>query len=141
MLKKRLTKISKLVYKHNLLLTALIFLIVGFVLGAFLVGAQWIGHSVRQQCLDAQEDYQGTCVKALSALVLDSRQKLRHRTQAVWALGQLGDSAAVPVLEKLAKLPECQSGSNCEYELRKALRLAKGSLNLTAPFWRLSITN
>ena len=141
MIRKKLAKVYKVLLKHKLLLTATVFLIVGFILGVFLLGVQWIGHDVRQECLNAQEQYQGTCVNSLSTLILDPRQKLRHRTQAVWALGQLGDSKAVPALEKLATRPECQTGTNCHYELQKALKLASGSLNLTAPFWRLSIAN
>lgn len=141
MIKKKLTKLYKWALKHKLVISSLLFFGTGFILGAFLTGVQGIGYSVRQQCIDAREEYQGTCVEALSRLVLDPRQKLRHRAHAVWALGQLGDKQALPALEELGSLPECQKGSECEYELGKALRLVKGGLNITAPFWRLQPIN
>lgn len=141
MIKKKLTKLYKWALKHKLVISSLLFFGTGLVLGAFILGVQWIGYDVRQQCVDAREEYQGTCVESLSKLVLDQRQKLRHRTQAVWALGQLGDKKALPALEELATLPECQKGSECEYELAKALRLAKGGINISAPFWRLQPIN
>ena len=141
MIKKKLTKFHKWALKHKLIISCLLFFATGFVLGAFILGVKWIGYDVRQQCVDAREEYQGTCVEALSKLILDPRQKLRHRIQAVWALGQLGDKNALPALEELATLPECQKGSECEYELGKALRLARGGINITAPFWRLQPLN
>lgn len=141
MINKKLIKLHKWALKHKLIISSLLFFATGFVLGAFILGVQWIGYDVKRQCVDAREEYRGSCVEALSQKILDKRQKLRHRTEAIWALGQLGDKAALPALEELGTLPECQKGSECEYELGKALRLARGGLNITTPFWRLQPIN
>lgn len=106
----------------------------------FVVTCTWIGYDVKTQCRDAQRQYEGDCVTALSALLLDERQTFRVRNSAIWALGQLGDVRALPVLEQYStgiippKEPLDQTIS--QYELKKAVQLVQGGLNISAPLWR-----
>jgi len=59
------------------------------------------------------------------------------RNHAIWALGQLGDKRALPSLEKLYTGEPCDHSKYvCQYELKKAIKLCRGGLNITAWTWR-----
>lgn len=66
----------------------------------FVVTASWIGFAVKSECREARKHYGGTCVEALTALLDDEGQSFRARNRAIWALGQIGDGRALPVLKK-----------------------------------------
>lgn len=66
----------------------------------FAVSAFWIGYEVRSQCRNATETYSGDCVAALVQLLDDEGNGFRERNNAIWALGQLGDSRALPALQR-----------------------------------------
>lgn len=107
----------------------------------FVVSVTWIGYSVKQKCQDASHEYdEPDCVTALSELVADDSRGYRARNSAIWALGQLGDSRALPVLEKYytGNTPDREplNESISQYELKKAIKLTSGGTNLTAIFWR-----
>lgn len=109
----------------------------------FLLTSYVIGREVAERCRTAQKSYSGDCVEALSALLNDDKNDFRLRNSAIWALGQLGDSRALPVLEKYytGNIPpkEPLSQSLSQYELKKARELAKGNFNTTHFIWRKSI--
>lgn len=65
-------------------------------------------------------------VSALMSFVNDPEQSLADRDRAVWALGQMRDSRALPVLWIHAKDEECRHGDQlCRYELAKAIALCE----------------
>ena len=98
-----------------------------------------IGFNVKKECQRAQQEYSGDCVEALSSFVEDEKHSLKERNSAVWALGQLGDKRALPVLKKYYTGEPCQHDKFlCQYELKKAIKLAEGSFNITALFWYIS---
>ena len=103
----------------------------------------WIGFEVKTQCQAAKSEYGGDCTEALSRLLQDEHRGYRARNDAIWALGQLGDSRALPVLERLytGDIPPRESLDEgiSQYELRKAVNLARGGTNMTAIFWRYGI--
>ena len=105
----------------------------------FVVTCTIIGYEVNQICSDAKAEYSGDCVESLIALLEDEAQPFRERNSAIWALGQLGDHRALPVLERYytGDIPERESLNNgiSQYELKKAIKLAGGGLNLTAWAW------
>jgi hypothetical protein len=79
----------------------------------------------------------GNRIPALVAYVESPKHTLRERNRAVWALGQLGDARALPVLEKYLTGGACEHGRLlCQHELRKAIRLCRGGTNSSARFWR-----
>lgn len=60
----------------------------------FVIGVTWIGFDVKSQCQQAQSEYGGDCTEALISLLQDENRGFRVRNDAIWALGQLGDSRA-----------------------------------------------
>lgn len=126
-------------YKDLLIYGGAIIIVVIFFL--FLLSVNLIGYSVKEKCQLAQDRYEGDCVEALISYLEDDKNSFRSRNAAIWALGQLGDSRAVPVLRSyytgydngpVVKLNEGIS----QYELKKAIVLAEGGLNITVFFWR-----
>ena len=107
----------------------------------FITTSAWIGMSVKDQCIAAREQYEGSCVEALIDYVRDEQgHNLRERNRAVWALGQLGDPRALPVLRSYYTGEECDHGQFlCQWELEKAIDLAGGGFNATAWVWRRDI--
>jgi hypothetical protein len=109
----------------------------GLVLSAYLGIGLLIGNDVRQVSRTAQARFAGAPVAALCALVSDENVGNDLRNRAVWALGQLGDPAALPVLEPLYTGAECDHArSLCQHELRKAITGCRGAVNVTALIWR-----
>jgi hypothetical protein len=109
----------------------------------FLISSTWIGFSVREKCLLAQGRYGGDCVEALISHLEDENNPYSERNSATWALGQLGDSRALPVLEKYytGEIPDREpwNGVISQYELKKAINLVSGGLNVTSFIWRYNL--
>lgn len=109
----------------------------------FFIACTWIGYEVRATCDLAQSNYSGDCVEAMSSLVDDESMPFALRNSAVWSLGQLGDSRALTSLEShyTGEIPDREPLDEVlsQYELRKAINLAKGGVNISAPFWRYSL--
>jgi hypothetical protein len=109
----------------------------------FVIGVTWIGFDVKSQCRQAQSEYGGDCTEALISLLQDENRGFRVRNDAIWALGQLGDSRALEVLEGLytGNIPprEPLNAGISQYELRKAVNLTSGGQNILAIFWRHGI--
>ena len=82
-------------------------------------------------------------VEALIGVLEDESNPYGMRNSAIWALGQLGDRRALPVLENLytGDIPEREpwDGTLSQHELSKAIKLARGGFNATAIFWRNSL--
>jgi hypothetical protein len=99
-----------------------------------------IGNQVKKSCQQAQTIYQSDCVNSLILFLNDETQSFQQRNSAIWALGQLGDRRALPVLQKYYTgniiNKERLEKTISQYELKKAINLAEGGLNITAVFWR-----
>jgi HEAT repeat protein len=95
-----------------------------------------IGSSVRRFSHAAQSQFPGKRVEALIALVKCQSCNIRDRNRAVWALGQLDDPRALPVLES------CSADLGRE-TLRIALRhLRHEDRNRSESFlWRWMLPN
>lgn len=111
----------------------------------FVIGVTWIGFEVKTQCQVATREYGGDCTEALISLLQDEHRGFRARNDAIWALGQLGDSRALPVLQELytGNIPprEPLDEGISQYELRKAVNLTSGGYNVLAIFWRYGLDN
>ncbi len=107
-------------------------------IAALLLGTGWlIGSGVHAASEAALLERPGERVPALMAYIESPTHTLRARNRAVWALGQLGDARALPVLEKHVTGRECDHArALCQYELRKAIRLCQGATNMSAFIWR-----
>jgi len=96
-----------------------------------------IGSGVRGFSRLAQERFPGDRVQALVAVVDCESCDLSDRNHAVWALGQLADQRALPVLERYYTGEKCDHLHKiCQYELKKALRLVRSGYNSEAFLWR-----
>ena len=101
---------------------------IALVLSAALwLGTTWlIASGVHAVSEAALLERPGDPVPALMAYMELPTHTLRERNRAVWALGQLGDARALPVLEKhFTDLPCEHSRALCQDELRKAIRLCR----------------
>lgn len=106
----------------------------------FVITAVWIGYEAKSICQEAKWRYGGECVEALLAQLDDTGQSYRARNHAVWALGQYGDSRALPTLEKYftGQVPDREPLNEVisQYELGKAISLSKGGINIASWAWR-----
>lgn len=100
----------------------------------FVISVSWIEYDLKSQCREAEREYGGDCTEALIKLLDDGQKSFRSRNSAIWALGQLGDSRALPVLQKYytGNIPERESlyKTVSQYELKKAINLAGGGFNI-----------
>lgn len=83
--------------------------------------------NVKNNCVLAKNKYKENCVDALIKFIKSDDETAREKNSAIWALGQLTDKAALPVLYDLDKsLPEQEKCSYdkylCKYEVEKAIR-------------------
>jgi hypothetical protein len=106
----------------------------------FVVTCTWIGYEIKSKCQDGQREYGGDCSEAMISLLKDENRGYRARNEAIWALGQLGDERALGVLESYytGEIPEREPLDKVisQYELKKAINLASGGVNLSAIVWR-----
>lgn len=113
----------------------------GVLILIFLITNIWIGHDVKRICQEAKWEYgKDDCVDALAIQLDDEKQGYRTRNHTIWALGQIGESRALPILKKYytGNIPEREPVDKTisQYELKKAVMLAEGGLNISAFFWR-----
>jgi hypothetical protein len=88
--------------------------------------------SVKEISAEATQQYPGDRVEALIAYVKSEDHSLGQRNHAVWALGQIGDKRALPVLEQFYTGQPCDHNHClCRRELQKAIKLCQGSFNAT----------
>jgi len=111
-----------------------------FLFFTFLISVNIIGYSVKEKCLLAQEKYTGDCVEALISYLDDESNDFKSRNSAIWALGQLGDTRALPVLRKYYTGYHGErinrSQTLAQLELQRAIKYMEGGLNITTFFWR-----
>ncbi|MFA5270114.1 MAG: HEAT repeat domain-containing protein [Patescibacteria group bacterium] len=100
----------------------------------FLLTLNFIGYGVREQCNIAQGRYDGDCVEALSQYLDDENNGYYSRNSAIWALGQLGDERALPVLQKYYTDYSGGRGDRSvelsQLELKRAIGYMEGNLNI-----------
>ncbi len=111
----------------------------------FLITCIQIGSDAKDQCQKAKAKYDGNCTQALIDLLNDENQSFKARNSAIWALGQLGDNRALPVLQNYyaGNIPAREPINEVisQRELKKAINLTSGGFNITAIFWRTSFLN
>lgn len=106
----------------------------------FVVMGAWIGSGVKRECENAKSLYKGDCVNALMTAANDGTKTIKERSGAIWALGQLGDERALPLLERLYQENASSTVASTvdTYEIQKAVMLMKKGWNITAIIWRNS---
>lgn len=124
---------------QNLLYVVIIGISIFFLF--FVITCSWIGYEVKSQCQEAKGEYGKDCVTSLTELLRDENKSFQSRNSAIWALGQLGDKRALSVLKSFytGNIPsrEPLNRTISQYELKKAINLAEGNLNISAIIWRI----
>ena len=96
-----------------------------------------IGSGVSKYCEQAQAKFRGDRIEALMEMVNCEACTLDDRNHAVWALGQLSDSRALPVLERYYTGEPCNHNYRlCQYELKKALSRVRSGSHYEIAFWK-----
>jgi len=99
--------------------------------GAAVAGIYWrIHRSVQHYCAVAQQAHPcpGDDVGALIAYMNSPEHSLQERNHAVWTLGRLRDTRALPALRAFYTGEPCDHDRDlCQYELNKAIRLCGGT--------------
>ena len=139
--KKTLVGFEKDKYKRWMLYGALMGM--GMMMLVFLIISTMIGADVRERCRTASVKYEGDCVEVLMATAANEEESFRTRNYGIWALGQLGDARALPLLQSMYTgiIPEREpyDGGISQYELKKAIALAEGGYNVGAWVWRRNL--
>lgn len=96
-----------------------------------------IGLGVHRAVSHAQSISPGGPVTALVSVVTSEDASLSDRNRSIWALGQLGSSEALPVLQSLATGEPCDHEKKiCQHELETAIAGCSGGVNIGAVVWR-----
>ncbi len=103
------------------------------ILAAFAMVSWSIRSGVKEISAKAVQEYPGDRVEALIAFVESENHSLMLRNRAVWALGQIGDRRALPMLKGFYTAGPCEHDrALCQGELQKAIKLCEGNFNATA---------
>ncbi len=133
-------KLKEELKHHKWLIISLLGLCISFFISIFLITSMYIGKGVKRECNYAKEKYQGDCVQALIKVIQEEKNGFVKRNYAIWALGQMGDKRALPVLKSYytARIPEKEPYHKgiSQYELRKAINLIESGKNISAIVWR-----
>lgn len=134
--------IFKMIKKENLIdmISYTLGLVIVLFLFVFLITSTWIGLGVRERCKMARQKYGGECVESLILFLNDESNDFRSRNSSIWALGQIGDNRALPILRKYftGNIPNREpiDKTISQYELKKAINLIESGFNLSAFVWR-----
>jgi hypothetical protein len=96
---------------------------------------------VRDICNTATRQFPGDNVEALMALVESDMASFRDKNSAIWALGQIGDKRALPLLQKLRtgkiqQKPYDSSKYIVQYTVEKAIRHCESTFIVTRWMYR-----
>lgn len=133
-----LARFGGLSTKRTPLLLAVVCLLIGAC--SLLVALHLIGSDVRATCREATDEFGGDCVAGLVSYVQSGHHSFQERNQAIWALGEIGDPRALPVLRELLDgdligTPCDVTAGICRYSVEKAIALCEG-INILRWTWR-----
>jgi hypothetical protein len=99
-----------------------------------------IGWGVNSASRTAENKFHKDRIESLIAFVDCKDCSLRDRESAVWALGQLHDKRALPVLYKYRTHRPCNHVSQiCQYELETAIKWTEGNSYMLPQLWRIML--
>lgn len=102
----------------------------------------WIIFSeVKEIRNDTMQTYNGEVVEAGIRLLQSDKHSYIEKNRVIWALGQIGDAKALPVLEQLRTDKSCEEPCRkdttiCQYGLGKAVKSCKGAFSITKWMYR-----
>jgi hypothetical protein len=116
--------VTKSKFKKILLLLIVLFSLLSALF--FFYTMDVIYRGVKSACLEAQKEYEEDCVNSLELVLTSDEKTFGQKNTAIWALGQLADKRALPLLERLytGNIPKKESWDEVisQYELSKAIK-------------------
>ena len=110
----------------------------GLLLSGLLFIEGLIGVGVLYESQKAMALFPGDRIEALISVVNCETCNLSDRNSAVWALGQLRDKRALPVLYKYRTGKPCNhTTSICQKEIATALKWTEGNAYMFPQVWRV----
>ncbi len=114
--------------------------VAGILIVVYLGVSILIDWGINKESRSAMARFAGDRIEALMALVDCQDCRLEDRNHAVWALGQLRDKRALPVLYKYRTGKACiYSRQICQYEISKAIRWTEGNSYMLPQIWRVMV--
>ena len=117
------------------------YLIIGIPIGfisvilVYLVCCWIIFSGVKSITTQATEEFRLTPVQSLIAVIESNKFGFEKKNDAIWALGQIGDKKALPILEQIFtdKIEKhCNRSENiCQYEVQKAIKFCRSNFIVT----------
>ncbi|MBN2088194.1 HEAT repeat domain-containing protein [candidate division KSB1 bacterium] len=113
-----------------------------FVLIVVFAGASYIIiNEVETICFKTQKMFPGDAVESLTSALKSENLSIREKNQVIWALGEIGDKRAIPVLRTLETGEMCDKPCDtnqkiCQYGIRKSIRFCEG-INVIRPVWQI----
>ncbi|MBC8383300.1 MAG: hypothetical protein H8E22_05815 [Candidatus Cloacimonetes bacterium] len=106
-------------------ITYFLIIIIFFVILSVIFSFHAIYTGVKNVCVEAKQEFGQNCVQSLILFIRSDDHTQKQKIHAVWALGQLADSTAIPYLEEFKEKYECidpSKKSKMCYELYKAIK-------------------
>jgi hypothetical protein len=114
----------------------------GIIFVLYLGCSVMIGWGIETASQKAMAQFKGDRIEALIALVDCQNCRMEDRNLAVWALGQLKDKRALPILYKYRTGKPCNHWSQiCQYEIAKAIRWTEGNSYMLPQIWRVMLND
>ena len=112
----------------------------GLLIAVYLGVSLTIGWGINNASRSAMAQFNGDRIEALIARVDCNDCRLEDRNHAVWALGQLRDKRALPVLYKYRTGKPCNHLRQiCQSEIGKAIRWTEGNSYMLPQIWRVML--
>ena len=113
---------------------------VGLLIVVYIGVSLMIGWGINKESRSAMARFSGDRIEALMAFVDCQDCRLEDRNHAVWALGQLRDKRALPVLYRYRTGKPCNHWRQiCQYEISKAIRWTEGNSYMLPQIWRVMV--
>jgi len=106
----------------------------------FILSLHWICSDVRAITKKAQQQFEGDHIETLVAALESDKLSIKEKNRVIWAMGEIGDKRALPVLQKIYTGEPCQKPCDssqhiCQYGIKKAIRGCKG-FNVVSYVWQ-----
>jgi hypothetical protein len=113
----------------------IVFTLIGFCCMLLIeAGFCWIYSDVKKICIEAKNQFNGDCISSLILVIESKDTSYLQKNNAVWAIGQLADPKALPVLNQAREKAKCGKPCPlnkyfCRYEIDKAIKwCSKGNI-------------
>jgi hypothetical protein len=130
----------RILKRASKIVSCVLAIVIGIPIVVYLGVSIIIGWGINKESRSAMARFSGDRIEALTALVDCQDCRLEDRNHAVWALGQLRDKRALPILYKYRTGKPCNHLRQiCQYEIGKAIRWTEGNSYMLPQIWRVMV--